>query len=92
LRPAALAAPGALVAAAVVVLIPWTVRNAAVMPAVRRGPPAFWGVPLTIVLSFIFVEGSIRFRVPTDPFVVMLAATAVAAITARRSSRPTAPR
>ena len=33
LRPAALAAPAALVAAAVVVLIPWTVRNAAVMHA-----------------------------------------------------------
>ena len=47
-------------------------------PPRARGPPAFWGVPLTIVLSFIFVEGAIRFRAPADPFVVMLAAAALA--------------
>lgn len=86
----------------------WVVGLAALagvfLPAARRGPPAFWGVPLTIVLSFIFVEGSIRFRSPTDPFVVMLAAAALttaggraaaggranAGRRLRRSSRPTA--
>jgi 4-amino-4-deoxy-L-arabinose transferase-like glycosyltransferase len=55
------------------------------IPTLRRGPAAFWGVPVTIVLSFIFVEGSIRFRSPADPFVVMLAAATVTWITGPRS-------
>ena len=64
----------------------------ALLPAVRRGPPAFWGVPLTIVLSFIFVEGSIRFRSPADPFVVMLAAAALTVAGSRATPRSTAER
>jgi hypothetical protein len=36
-------------------------------PGSQNRPAAAAAVPLTIVLSFIFVEGSIRFRAPADP-------------------------
>jgi 4-amino-4-deoxy-L-arabinose transferase-like glycosyltransferase len=52
--------------------------------AARRAPPALWAVPATVVLSFIFVEGSIRFRSPADPFVLLLAALALSGAWSRR--------
>ena len=48
--------------------------------AARRAPPAFWGCPLVIFLSTVFLEGSTRYRSPADPFVVVLAALGALAL------------
>ncbi len=42
--------------------------------AVRRVPPALWGVPILVLVLTVFLAGSTRFRSPADPFIVMLAA------------------
>jgi hypothetical protein len=44
----------------------------------RRAPKWLWIVPLCL-LSSVFITGFIRFRAPIDPFLVLLAASAVAA-------------
>jgi 4-amino-4-deoxy-L-arabinose transferase-like glycosyltransferase len=44
-----------------------------------RGAPVFvWLVPLFLVLSLIFVISSPRYRVPCDPFLVLVAASGIA--------------
>jgi 4-amino-4-deoxy-L-arabinose transferase-like glycosyltransferase len=43
----------------------------------RRAPKWLWLVPLCL-LTTVFITGFIRFRAPIDPFLVMLAALAVA--------------
>jgi 4-amino-4-deoxy-L-arabinose transferase-like glycosyltransferase len=50
---------------------------------VRRAPLWLWLVPLCLATT-IFVTGFIRFRASIDPFLVMLAALAVAALLERR--------
>jgi len=50
---------------------------------VRRAPAWMWLVPVSLA-SAVFVTGFIRFRSPIDPFLVMLAALAVAAARDRR--------
>jgi hypothetical protein len=50
----------------------------------RRAPRWLWLIPVCLATS-VFVTGFIRFRSPIDPFLVMLAAVAVAALTDRRS-------
>jgi hypothetical protein len=52
----------------------------ALTAAARRTPMWVWLVPLLLVASVLFVNTETpRFRVPVDPFVLMLAALAVAA-------------
>ncbi len=41
--------------------------------ALRRAPPALWGVPLAILVSVVFFYGSVRYRSPADPLLIMLA-------------------
>ena len=48
--------------------------------ALRRAPAALWGVPVVILLSVLPFAGSTRYRSPLDPFLVMLAAAALAGV------------
>ncbi len=57
--------------------------------AVRRGPKWLWGVPLLLGLSVVLVNVETpRFREPVDPFVVLLAACAIAALIGRLRGSP----
>jgi hypothetical protein len=51
--------------------------------AARRPPPAFWLCPAALVLPTILFLGATRYRSPADPFLVMLAALGVLAISRR---------
>jgi 4-amino-4-deoxy-L-arabinose transferase-like glycosyltransferase len=42
--------------------------------AARRAPPAFWLCPVALLATTVFVVGATRYRVPADPWIVMLAA------------------
>ncbi len=42
--------------------------------AARGRPPAFWWCPAALLLSTVLLFGTTRYRVPADPFFVMLAA------------------
>jgi 4-amino-4-deoxy-L-arabinose transferase-like glycosyltransferase len=55
--------------------------------AARRAPWALWCCPLVLLLSTVFVIGATRYRVPADPFLVILAALALLRITASAGSR-----
>lgn len=56
--------------------------------AVRRVPRWLWGVPLVMWLSVVFINAETpRFREPLDPFLILLAATALAAALDRLSGR-----
>jgi hypothetical protein len=48
--------------------------------AARAAPRWLWLMPVLMLLSVIFVVGETRFRAPTDPFVVLLAALALAQV------------
>jgi 4-amino-4-deoxy-L-arabinose transferase-like glycosyltransferase len=62
----------------------------AVTPAARRAPVWLWLVPVLLVASVVFVNTETpRFRVPVDPFLLMLAALAVGAAGARPRGRAT---
>lgn len=57
-------------------------------PFVRHGPKWIWGVPVLLGLSVVLVNVETpRFREPLDPFVVMLAACAIAALADRLRGR-----
>jgi hypothetical protein len=61
----------------------------------RRAPAFLWLVPLLMWLTVVAVSGSLRFRAPVDPFIVMLAALAVdslASAVVRRRGEPASPR
>ena len=56
----------------------------AVTAAARRAPRWLWATPVLLYLSVVFVNAETpRFRAPIDPFLIMLAACAVAAAVAR---------
>jgi hypothetical protein len=65
--------------------------------AARAAPRWIWGVPLLYALSIVFVNVETpRFRAPVDPFLILLAACAIAAaiewlLAAARRSRARAP-
>ncbi len=44
----------------------------------RAGPAWVWLVPVACLLSIVFIVSEVRFRAPIDPFVVLLAAAALA--------------
>lgn len=62
----------------------------ALTPAARRAPWALWACPAVIMLSAVLLEGLTRYRLPADPFFVLLAALTL--VTAARrlpwGSRP----
>jgi hypothetical protein len=53
----------------------------ATRPAVRRVPAFVWAVPLVMYLSVVFLAAETpRYRAPLDPFVILLAALALASL------------
>lgn len=62
----------------------------AFMPAARRAPRWVWGVPV-LMLSTVVILATNRFRASIDPFILMLAALALASA-ARRVNDRRAPR
>ena len=66
----------------------WLVAAAAAvgvvaLHAARRAPAFVWAVPLLLYASIVFVNSSARYRVPVDPFLLLLAAPALAAAAGR---------
>jgi 4-amino-4-deoxy-L-arabinose transferase-like glycosyltransferase len=60
----------------------------ALTPFARRAPRWLWAIPILFVLSVVFINVETpRFREPIDPYVVMLAACALAAPATRVASR-----
>jgi len=58
--------------------------------AARRAPRWLWITPLLLYLSVVFVNGETpRFRAPIDPFLITLAACALASAVARARARLT---
>jgi 4-amino-4-deoxy-L-arabinose transferase-like glycosyltransferase len=43
----------------------------------RDAPMAFWAVPVLTLASIVWVQGELRFRLPLDPFVILLAASSL---------------
>ncbi len=60
--------------------------------AARAAPRALWGCPAVLLASMLLLFGTTRYRVPADPFLVMLAALALQAAHRRvpRSRLPSA--
>lgn len=58
--------------------------------ASRAAPRWFWLMPLLMLLSVVFIVGETRFRAPVDPFVVLLAALALAQVVRTGRSAPPA--
>ncbi len=58
-------------------------------PAVRRAPLWLWAVPVLLALSVVLVNVETpRFREPVDPFLILLAACAVATAARRLGGAP----
>jgi 4-amino-4-deoxy-L-arabinose transferase-like glycosyltransferase len=56
--------------------------------AARRAPWAFWICPIALLATTVFLIGATRYRTPADPWIVLLAALAVASGAQRlRSAR-----
>lgn len=49
----------------------------------RRLPWEAWAVPLVLLASAIFISGNMRYRLPADPFVLLLDAAAICAAVRR---------
>jgi 4-amino-4-deoxy-L-arabinose transferase-like glycosyltransferase len=65
----------------------------ALTPAARRGPLWLWAVPLLLALSVVLVNVETpRFREPVDPFLILLAACAVATPIEKLVARRARPR
>lgn len=47
---------------------------AAALGGLRRVPLFVWGVPLVLALSLVFVIADMRYRLPIDPFLILLVA------------------
>jgi hypothetical protein len=65
-------------------------------PAARRTPLFVWLTPALLLLSTVFIAAWTRYRIPADPFIVLLAALGVlqlaAAVKRRRARGPATPR
>jgi 4-amino-4-deoxy-L-arabinose transferase-like glycosyltransferase len=56
--------------------------------AARRAPPWLWAMPILYALTILFINVETpRFREPIDPFLLMLAACAIASIARRLTDR-----
>lgn len=49
-------------------------------PSARRAPLAVWAVPVLMFFSALWVIGLTRYRVPADPFLIVLAAPVLLAV------------
>jgi hypothetical protein len=57
----------------------------AVAAGVARGTPRFvWAIPLAIALSLVFVISYMRYRIPIDPFLILLVGGAIGGARLRR--------
>lgn len=61
----------------------------ALTAAARRAPLALWLVPVVLFLPTVFEGGTSRYRVPAEPYVVLLAALALDWAAGRRDRSPT---
>lgn len=59
----------------------------AVTRKARRAPLWFWSVPVVLLLPAVFIASVTRLRAPADPFMIMLAAIALAEATKRLGKR-----
>ncbi len=59
--------------------------------AARGRPRSFWWCPVALLLSTVLLFGTTRYRVPADPFFVMLAAVGLVAAYRRLTAGPAAP-
>jgi 4-amino-4-deoxy-L-arabinose transferase-like glycosyltransferase len=48
--------------------------------AARHAPRVVWAFPLLVAVSVVFISGTSRYRMPIEPFLVMLAALALVAV------------
>jgi 4-amino-4-deoxy-L-arabinose transferase-like glycosyltransferase len=55
--------------------------------AARAAPRFIWGCPLAILVSIIFVSGTSRYRLPMEPFFVLLGSVALCALQERWAAR-----
>lgn len=67
---------------AFLLLLPFSLAGA-FTAAARRVPRWIWLVPVTVLLSVIFVNGYTRYRAPMDPYFVLLAACALSVLVTR---------
>lgn len=58
----------------------------------RVGPPWFWLTPVLLFASVVVISSDTRYRLPLEPFAVLLAALALTAAWARLRDRSAAPR
>jgi hypothetical protein len=70
----------------------WAIGALALLGALtgarRRAPPALWGCPLAVCVSSVLIIAATRYRVPADPFIVMLAALGLLAVWRRLAVLP----
>jgi hypothetical protein len=53
------------------------------LASVRRSPKAFWVFPVTAGVGLVLVSANIRYRASIEPFLVLLAAAAIAGLLER---------
>ena len=62
----------------------WLLASLALMGAstrlVREAPLLLWSIPLAFVSSIVLISGLMRYRLPADPFFILLAALGLVAI------------
>jgi hypothetical protein len=49
----------------------------------RQAPFWVWGIPLALLATTILVQGAPRFRLPVDPFLLLLASLALVTLAER---------
>ena len=54
---------------------------------VRFGSPLLWAVPLPALLATVPVVGTVRYRAPADPFLILLAAAIASALVGKQRNR-----
>ena len=54
----------------------------------RLGSPLVWLVPLLAIATTVPLVGTVRYRVPLDPFLILLASAGLATLVARLRGAP----
>lgn len=67
----------ALVTAGVLYVVEVLAIFGALTRRARQAPVWFWGIPIVLFATTILLQGAPRFRLPVDPFLVMLASLVV---------------
>lgn len=55
--------------------------------AVRRSSPLLWAAPVVLVASAVPIAGNMRYRIPADPFILVLTALALTTATGTLAAR-----